>query len=460
MFPLVIYRILCVACWLCAGLQLCCAIDKLKEEQTARINCTRTCAHLTKDLVRTQLSYEIWTQQACYKECLRKLGAQDKFEIYEKSHIFKRIKRESPDVPDSKQGTCRSWTEKDHCRNISERNYLGIPQENINIAVHRLGTTGRFYVNISWIPPPESVSWKGYKLVYAKGYDYEYYCCRDLNKTSTYAIADNSSEGLLGGGEVYVKVFARPLVVSTGKPLDFKFELIPGNDESTEPESTEITSLSTDPATTEITSTSAGTNKNHIIAVAIVVPILALLALLAYWYFCHPCDQSSKTGVSDTEFQFDAFIIYSSADEEWVKKTLLPILEEKNALKCCIHYRDFIPGKPFRDNMADSVYTSRKTIAVVSHNFFKSQYCHHEMDMALGRLVKTGDNSVIVIKLDDVDGKKLPKALKERSYIDYYKLNDKETWEKQLIHCLKVSVQHRLITQNSFVYSEIGGVCV
>ena len=109
--------------------------------------------------------------------------------------------------------------------------------------------------------------------------------------------------------------------------------------------------------------------------------------------------------------------------------------------------------------MADSVYTSRKTIAVVSHNFFKSQYCHHEMDMALGRLVKTGDNSVIVIKLDDVDGKKLPKALKERSYIDYYKLNDKEAWEKQLIHCLKVSVQHRL-TKTSFVYSEMGEVCV
>ena len=109
--------------------------------------------------------------------------------------------------------------------------------------------------------------------------------------------------------------------------------------------------------------------------------------------------------------------------------------------------------------MADSVYMSRKTIAVVSHNFFKSQYCHHEMDMALGRLVKTGDNSVIVIKLDDVDGKKLPKALKERSYIDYYKSNDKETWEKQLISCLKFSVKH-MITQNSFVKSEMGGICV
>ena len=109
--------------------------------------------------------------------------------------------------------------------------------------------------------------------------------------------------------------------------------------------------------------------------------------------------------------------------------------------------------------MADSVYMSRKTIAVVSHNFFKSQYCHHEMDMALGRLVKTGDNSVIVIKLDDVDGKKLPKALKERSYIDYYGLNEKETWEKQLMNCLKFSVKHK-ITQNSFVKSEMEGVYV
>ena len=40
----------------------------------------------------------------------------------------------------------------------------------------------------------------------------------------------------------------------------------------------------------------SGINKSHIITVAIVVPILALLALLAYWYFCHPRDQSSKTG--------------------------------------------------------------------------------------------------------------------------------------------------------------------
>ena len=32
----------------------------------------------------------------------------------------------------------------------------------------------------------ESVSWKGYKLVYAKGRDYEYFCCRDLNKVGQF----------------------------------------------------------------------------------------------------------------------------------------------------------------------------------------------------------------------------------------------------------------------------------
>lgn len=141
--------------------------------------------------------------------------------------------------------------------------------------------------------------------------------------------------------------------------------------------------------------------------------------------------------------KFDAFIIYSTPDEWWVKTTLLPILEEKNTLKCCVHYRDFTIGKSFRENMAESVYKSRKTIAVVSHSFFKSKYCNHEMEIALGRLVERGDDSVIVIKLDDVDRRKLPKALKQRSYIDYFRSNDRETWAKQLIQSIKVSVKHK-----------------
>ena len=142
--------------------------------------------------------------------------------------------------------------------------------------------------------------------------------------------------------------------------------------------------------------------------------------------------------VSDLEFEYDAFIIFSSEDSDFVVKTLIPTLEEKHRLKCCVHYRDFALGVPIRQNMVDSVYKCRKTVAVVSNHFFNSNYCGSELDYALHRLMEKKDDSLVVIKLDDVDRGKLPKELQKRSYIDYPKSVEKESWEKKLVSCLKV----------------------
>ena len=133
-------------------------------------------------------------------------------------------------------------------------------------------------------------------------------------------------------------------------------------------------------------------------------------------------------------FKFDAFIIYSTTDEKWVKEKLLATLEKKHNIKCCIHYRDFLPGVPFVENMTQSVYDSRKTIAVVSKSFLSSNYCNHELNIALHRLVERGDDSVIVIKLDDVEDSKLPIELQFRSYIDFTKAHDKKAWEHKVVH--------------------------
>mgnify|MGYP002260060413 FL=1 len=92
-----------------------------------------------------------------------------------------------------------------------------------------------------------------------------------------------------------------------------------------------------------------------------------------------------------------------------------------------------MPGVPFVENMAQSVYNSRKTIAVVSKSFLSSNYCNHELNIALHRLVERGDNSVIVIKLDDVEVSDLPIELQFRSYIDFTKATDKKTWEYKLV---------------------------
>ncbi|XP_068690344.1 fibroblast growth factor receptor-like 1 isoform X2 [Montipora foliosa] len=135
-------------------------------------------------------------------------------------------------------------------------------------------------------------------------------------------------------------------------------------------------------------------------------------------------------------FEYDAFIIYSSKDEEWVRGTLLPTLEDKHGFKCCIHYRDFMPGVLYQQNMVNSVYASKKTVAVVSKNFFKSGFCESEFEYALLRLAERRDDSLIVIKLDDIDTRKLPLEVRKRSYIDCPKSIEKETWETKLVKSL------------------------
>ena len=88
--------------------------------------------------------------------------------------------------------------------------------------------------------------------------------------------------------------------------------------------------------------------------------------------------------------------------------------------------------------MVNSVYKSRKTVAVVSPNFFSSGFCESEFEYALRRLTEWRDDGLIVIKLDDIDEEKFPMELKQRSYIDCPKSVEKETWEKKLVDCLKV----------------------
>ncbi|XP_068671663.1 low-density lipoprotein receptor-related protein 6-like [Montipora foliosa] len=181
---------------------------------------------------------------------------------------------------------------------------------------------------------------------------------------------------------------------------------------------------------------------------AIAVPVACLCLLLLVAVVCWWRLKQRKKGTSlDPDFKFDAFIIYSTVDQKWVTKELLPTLESKHKIKCCIHYRDFVPGVPFTKNMADSVYNSKKTVAVVSKSFLTSNFCSHELSIALHRLAERGDDSVVVFKLDDVKNSQLPKELRFRTYIDFTKSTDMKTWEYKLVNCLKsgTSSSHPLL---------------
>lgn len=60
------------------------------------------------------------------------------------------------------------------------------------------------------------------------------------------------------------------------------------------------------------------------------------------------------------------------------------------------------------------------------------------MEYALHRLMERRDDSVVVIKLDDVDRAKLPKELQKSSYIGYLKNVERDLWERKLVNCLKI----------------------
>ena len=150
-----------------------------------------------------------------------------------------------------------------------------------------------------------------------------------------------------------------------------------------------------------------------------------------------------------SEFKYHAFIIYSRKDELWLTNKILPLLEERNELKCCIHYRDFEPGQDFHEAMADCVYKSHKVIAVISRNFFASNYCNYELNIAKYRLLNARDDCLIMIRIDDVGRDKIPRKLQTRNYIDYNSPVERPFWEKKLLKFLQAPCADHLATTSS-----------
>ncbi|CAC5403891.1 TLR13 [Mytilus coruscus] len=75
----------------------------------------------------------------------------------------------------------------------------------------------------------------------------------------------------------------------------------------------------------------------------------------------------------DNDYLYDAFISYADDDDMFVYSKFLKHVEEEGHIICCVHKRDFIPGKEIATNITSAIHNSRKTVVVMSHNFLASR---------------------------------------------------------------------------------------
>lgn len=147
-----------------------------------------------------------------------------------------------------------------------------------------------------------------------------------------------------------------------------------------------------------------------LVAVSASMALVAVLIMfLIYKYYFHlyyavvllsGCKHSSERG--DT---YDAFVIHSSKDVDWVKEELVKTIEEGvPPFRLCIHYRDFVPGVPIVSNIVQEGFlSSRKVIAVISSHFLESQWCKFEFEIAQSWQFVEGKAGIILIVLEEVD---------------------------------------------------------
>ncbi|GFN93013.1 protein toll [Plakobranchus ocellatus] len=130
---------------------------------------------------------------------------------------------------------------------------------------------------------------------------------------------------------------------------------------------------------------------------------------------------------------FDAFISYSSKDDEFVAGTLVPALEDaNNGYRICVHYRDFPVGRTITDTICRAIECSSRTILLLTQNFLKSEWCRFEFQAAHRHILKEGSHRLIIVIKGDVPEEMLDAdlAVHLKSRSSFLKFEDPWFWEK------------------------------
>ncbi|KYO40869.1 Toll-like receptor 21 precursor isoform A [Alligator mississippiensis] len=157
------------------------------------------------------------------------------------------------------------------------------------------------------------------------------------------------------------------------------------------------------------------------------LPVLYLRAywrLRYHWFLLRSWVNERWQRADEGHYRYDAFVSYNSADEAWVLQDLVPQLEGAG-LCLCLHHRDFRLGRSIVDNIVDGIYSSRKTVCVLSRRYLRSEWCSLEIQLASYRLFDELRDVLVLVLLEDVPERELSayhrmrKVMLRKTYIHW-----------------------------------------
>lgn len=150
-----------------------------------------------------------------------------------------------------------------------------------------------------------------------------------------------------------------------------------------------------------------------ILSSTFIITVIFCICYAFRWYVKY-CFFHLKTnfiihkGRTSTEkiFIYDAFVVYNSTDNPWVKNYLIPKLEQQEPkYRLCIHERDFKIGNLITQNIYEAIESSRNVILILSENFIKSNWCKYELHLAQHKLFRDARDSLLLIKMKNINKK-------------------------------------------------------
>ncbi|VDI23550.1 toll-like receptor 13 [Mytilus galloprovincialis] len=184
-----------------------------------------------------------------------------------------------------------------------------------------------------------------------------------------------------------------------------------------------------------------------IVSIVLVATLICFVGAVVYkyrwklrymFYLAKSKHRRHETSTDSKHYVYDAFISYCEHDNLFVINDCIQNLEMDRNFKLCLHQRDFLPGEEITTNITNAIHESRKTICIVTKNFFDSYYCMFEFNMARMESIYSRDkrNIIFLIFLEQILPQNMPLMLLELvqkdSYIEYP--NDEQGaivfWEK------------------------------